>query len=376
MINALTNKKIVVGERYKSPFNWDVNIYQDGTVPFCRDKNGKLWAMAGHTNGGIVGMFCGSNLSDMKLEHPALFNFCMGHAEYAFNGIKYPEGVKARGGLWPFGLYICPKTNRFFAFFHNESGWKGCGTAYDSYGPCETPRIDSDFRHIGLIHSDDEGKHWTFDRWVLTAESVCFTDKYNPDGINVLGQKSGKVCLGSGDFSLYIPQKSDYIYLFYSMITIDTESKKWLSCDAYVARARKRFDGIAGDFVKYYDGAFCEAGNFGKESVIVKDCWHPRVAYSELLGKYIMASSPINVNSDKNFVKDILELRTSDNLLKWSEPLTVKAGEKPFGAHYQAPVSFNAEGDPYVIKGNKFTVLTDDKAQGTGDVYCNDFTLE
>lgn len=226
--------------------------------------------MAGHTNGGIVGMFCGSNLSDMKPAHPALFNFCVGHAEYAFNGIKYPEGVKARGGLWPFGLYICPKINRFFAFFHNESGWKGCGTAYDSYGPCETPRIDSDFRHIGLIHSDDEGKHWTFDRWVLTAESVCFTDKYNPDGINVLVQKSGKVCLGGGDFSLYIPQKSDYIYLFYSMITIDTESKKWLSCD----------------------------------------------------------------------------------------------------------VSFNAEGDPYVIKGNKFTVVTDDKAQDTGDVYCNDFTLE
>lgn len=105
----------------------------------------------------------------------------------------------------------------------------------------------------------------------FTDELVPLRSPVGEDiGENVLGQKSGKVCLGSGDFSLYIPQKSDYIYLFYSMITIDTESKKWLSCD----------------------------------------------------------------------------------------------------------VSFNAEGDPYVIKGNKFTVHTDDKAQDTGDVYCNDFTLE
>ena len=30
--------------------------------------------------------------------------------------------------------------------------------------------------------------------------------------------------------------------------------------------------GFMGDFVKYYDGAFCEAGNLGRESIIMKDC--------------------------------------------------------------------------------------------------------
>ena len=37
------------------------------------------------------------------------------------------------------------------------------------------------------------------------------------------------------------------------------------------------------DFVKYYDGAFCEAGNLGRESKIVSGLWHPRVTWFKQL---------------------------------------------------------------------------------------------
>ena len=46
-----------------------------------------------------------------------------------------------------------------------------------------------------------------------------------------------------------------------------------------------------GDFVKYYNGTFCEAGNLGQETPIVLAGWHPRVVYLEKYGKYLMSSS-------------------------------------------------------------------------------------
>ena len=74
-MNKLKNCKITVGETYKSPFLNEVGVYQDGTVPFCRDAAGKLWAISGHSNGGHIGMFCGDDLSDMRQMYPISLNF-------------------------------------------------------------------------------------------------------------------------------------------------------------------------------------------------------------------------------------------------------------------------------------------------------------
>ena len=117
--------KIEIGESFKTPFANEAGVYQDGTVPLYRDVDGRLWGMSGHSHMGHIGMFCGSDLTDMREAYPVSLNFCVGHAEYAFDRIPYPEGVKARGSIWPFGLYICPATDRFFCFFHNETGWTG-----------------------------------------------------------------------------------------------------------------------------------------------------------------------------------------------------------------------------------------------------------
>ena len=372
MENLLKKQKFVISDTYESPFMNKVGVYQDGTVPMCRDKNGKLWAISGHSHMGFIGMFCGNDLDDMKLAYPLSYNFCVGNAEYAFDKIRYPEGIKARGSIWPFGLYICPVTNRFFAFFHNESGWNGKGTAYDALGLCETPHYDSDFRHVGLMHSDDEGKTWTFDRWVLTAEHVCFTENYNPNGDIALGQKNGLVGLGSGDFSMYIEEDGEYIYLIYDIIHVDTIKGCWKSCDAYIARTRKRTDGVMGDFVKYYNGSFCEAGNFGKETPIIKNAWHARMAYSKSLKCFIMCSSPVLPDSSTGMVADYMELRTSLNMIDWSEPITVKKDGKNFGNHYQAVISYHGKGATNILDGEKFTVMS---CHNGTDVLLNDFTF-
>ena len=326
--------QIVVGEGRETPFLKRNGVRQDGTTPMYRDVDGKLWAITGHSHLGHIGMFCGTTLDDMVEKYPIQTNFCVGHADYAYCGIRYPEGIKPRGSIWPFGLYICPNTHRFFCFFHNESGWNGHGTAYDAFGLCDKPRVDSDFRHVGLMHSDDEGKNWTFDRWVLTANTVSLTESYNPMDNCVVGQKMGRLCLGSGDFSIYVEPDGEYIYLFYSMIYVNTETGVWEDCDGYVARTRKRTDGVMGDFVKYYNGAFCEAGNLGKESIVVPNAWHPRVVYSEKYGKYILCASPIHKGRSSKIVANVMQWRVSDDMVNWSEPVWVTRNGELFGDHY------------------------------------------
>jgi hypothetical protein len=355
---------LTIGERLRSPFLNAQDIYQDGTTPMYRDTDGTLWAMSGHSHMGHIGMFAGKSLDDMVERWPIITNFCVGHAEYAFSGIRYPEGILPRGSIWPFGLYICPKTHRFFCWFHNETGWNGNGTAYDAYGPCKKPRGDSDFRHVGLMHSDDEGKHWIFDRWVLTGHEAAFTERYNPGAGSAIGQQGETVRFGCGDFCMFIEAGGDYIYLFYDIITmsIRDEGVKWLSCDAYVARCRRREDGLMGDFVKYYDGAFCEAGNLGRESAILRDAWHPRVVYSEPEGIYIMTSKPIVATQrgeieGVNERRQVMQVSMSEDLIHWSEPQIMYRDGKPWGNHYNAIVPDDTVSQPNILTSDRFSIL-------------------
>ena len=349
-----------------SPFLNSVGVYQDGTTPMYRDTDGKLWAMSGHSHTGHIAMFSGTCLDDLAYSWEAKTNFSVGSADHAYAGIKYPDGVRPRGSIWPFGLYICPNTHRFFCWFHNETGWNGQGSAYDAFGPCEKPHLDSDFRHVGLMHSDDEGKTWDFDRWVLSAEEVGFTERFIPDVKNVIGQRGNIIRFGSGDFCMFIEPDGDYIYLLYDIITMDisksTMGEAWQSCDAYIARCRKRTDGTMGDFVKYYDGSFCEAGNLGRESVILKDAWHPRVVYSIPEKIFIMTSKPI-VSTFHGKIPDIaqkgrvMQISTSEDLVHWSEPEIVYKDGLPFGNHYNAIVPDDKIYQPNILSTNSFSIL-------------------
>ncbi len=362
MENKLRGYDIRIGKKKNTVFCGENGIYQDGTLPMCRDEKGTLWAMGGHTHVGHIGMFKGSKFADLQEVYPIHTNFKTGSAEYAFNGIKYPEGIAPRGSIWPMGLYICPKTHRFFCFFHNETGWNGEGSGYDSWGYCEKPRCDSDFRHVGLMYSDDEGKTWEFSRWILTAKDVCFCERFNPDGVNVIGQKKKLLSLGSGDFTLFVDKKGGYLYLLYNIITLEKDTGAAKSCDVYYARSRIRYDGLVGDFVKYYNGSFCEAGNLGKETPVVKDSWHAKIVYSPFLGEYILSSTKINGKAKDitNFVADYAEFRTGADLVTWSKPIRLRHEEGKegyFGNHYITLVGRDKRSDGSLVSGGISALL-------------------
>ena len=350
-------RTLSIGEELKTSIITENHVHQDGTTPLYRDVDGRLWAMSGHSHIGQVCVFCGTCLDDLEPLYPITTNFCVGNADYAFSGIRYPEGVKARGSIWPFGLYICPGTHRFFCFFHNETGWNGNGTAYDAFGYCDTPAYDSDFRHVGLMHSDDEGRTWVFDRWVLAAEKPCFTEMFHPERGSVRGQEPGIISLGSGDFTLYVEPDGPFMYLLYNVIRLNTETGVWYSCDMYMARARKRDDGMMGDFVKYYDGSFSESGIFGKESVVVPNAWHARMVYLKEYGKYLLSYVPVHGNTVGYGIYDKMALRVGDDMLHWGEEIPVLKDGEPFGSHYCAVVPDEAEGSPFVLEKDTFSIL-------------------
>lgn len=354
----LNTHQIAVGAASETAFKRNRGIRQDGTMAMYRDVDGRLWAMAGHTNSGHIGMFCGTSQEDLSEVWSIDLCFGDGHANYAFSGIRYPDGIKPRGCIWPFGLYICPVTHRFFCFFHNETAWKGRGSGYDAFGYCTKPAFDSDFRHIGLMHSDDEGKSWVFDRWVLTAETVCFTEAFNPEEDGKKGQAMGAISLGSGDFSIYVEPDGEYIYLYYNIIKADTSLRHWTDCDIYVARTRRRCDGVMGDFVKYYDGAFCEAGNLGKESPVALAGWHPKVVYLKKHGKYLMSSALARLKPNGGMVNPIMEVRESDDLIHWSTPVRLTRDGAEFGGHYCGMYSCGTESQPHVIDSDDLLILT------------------
>ena len=368
-MNLLSKERFRIGEGHPTAMRNANNIFQDGTTPMWRDVDGKLWAMSGHSHMGEIAMLCGETVDTLQKCYPIQTTFTVGKAGEAFDGVRYPDGVLPRGSIWPFGLYICPATHRFFCFFHNEAGWNGHGTGYDAWGLCDTPKLDTDFRHVGLMHSDDEGRTWVFDRWVLTGEQVCFTERYNPNGDGAKGQPFETISLGSGDFSLFADEQ--YLYLFYTIVRVDLQAECWDGCDVYLARTRRREDGVMGDFVKYYDGAFCEAGNGGKETPLVRNSWHPRVVFSRSQGQYLMSSCPIRARVFSGVVEDVVQVRTATDLLHWSDPICLEKDGQPFGNHYCA---FAPKGhlSPFEIDDEFFILLNHN---GT-DVTAWDATLE
>ena len=77
-----------------TPFTKANGIRQDGTTPMYRDTDGKLWAMSGHSHLGHIAMFSGKSVDDLEQLYLINTNFCVGHADYAFGGIRYPDAPR------------------------------------------------------------------------------------------------------------------------------------------------------------------------------------------------------------------------------------------------------------------------------------------
>ncbi len=76
--------------------------------------------------------------------------------------------------------------------------------------------------------------------------------------------------MGCGDFSCYVEEDGDYIYLFYNMLKENLEKDKIEDIDVYVARSRKRFDGMMGDFVNIITEVFAKPEISAKKRLSLK----------------------------------------------------------------------------------------------------------
>ena len=119
---------------------------------------------------------------------------------------------------------------------------------------------------------------------------------------------------------------------------------------------------MMGDFVKYYDGAFCEAGNLGRETAIMQDAWHPRVVYSIPEKCYIMTSKPI-IKSQRGAYpqldrkRKVMQIAVSEDLIHWSQPEVVYKDGMPWGNHYNAIVPNDTVNQPNILDSNCFSIL-------------------
>jgi len=309
-----------IGSATDTEINAANDIHQDCVLGLCRDDEGFLWATAGHCGYGKIGVFRGKNADDLKKLYDAQLLFATGAAGEAFGGEagRYPDGPLARGEIWATGLWIVPKTatkypGRFYALVHNETGWGARKTGYTAFAQEEG---EPDFRHIGLISSDDEGRTWTFHKWAITAAEPCYTEVYRPDGITEGGQKAGVINLGAGDLSVFYQPQEKALYCFYSMLWYDMNDRSVVD-KIYVAKAEVSDTGELSEFVKYCNGLFCTPGNGGAETAVMTGGAEPCVAYSKPLGRYLMTT----YNRTYWGTGPTLQVCYSANLVDWSEPI-------------------------------------------------------
>ncbi|GBF74523.1 hypothetical protein PA598K_02873 [Paenibacillus sp. 598K] len=332
-------------------------VFQDGNVAMCRDREGVLWALVGHHHLGGITLWRGTSLEDLENLGAVAYTFEMGRAGEAFHGIPYPDGPRSRGKLWPNGLWIDPADGRFYCYVHNETGWGAEDTSYTAFGLKEG---EPDFRHIGLMVSDDRGHTWDFVGWVLTSFFPCWTELYRPDGMKG-GQSAERFVLGAGDFCFYPNEKDGYFYIFYTQITAG-RSDSVKADHIYAARAPMSGKGLPGQWSKLYEGKFGEPGNGGRETPVVLSGNVPFVSYNRHLSSYMMTSYRREL-----WVRGLgaCQVSFSSDLMNWSEPLPLDSSREDLSRPYFTMCSLEPEG---LIQdtGQRFGLLIE--TNGT-DVY-------
>lgn len=345
-----------IGSAAETPINAANDVRPDCVPALCRDAAGDLWAIAGHSGYGKLGVFRGRNAGDLRKVYDAQLLFPTGPAGTAFGGAKhrYPDGPLPRGEVWATGLWIVPASatrhaGRFYALFHNETGWGAGDTGYTAFAREEG---EPDFRHIGLMSSDDQGKTWDFHGWVITAAEPCYTETYRPDGIATGGQQARVINLGAGDLSVFFNPPEGMLYCFYSMVWYRMDDRSVVDDKVYVARARVQPTGELGAFEKFHQGRFSSPGNGGAETAVMTGGAEPCVAFHRGLGRYLLTT----YNRDYWGTGPTFQVCFSDNLTDWTEPVRVVETHGDLSQPYYA-LCGRESGQPHNFLGDEFDLL-------------------
>lgn len=317
-------------------------VWQDGLLGLSRDGHGNLWALVGHTGIGELSVWEGSTVDDLQRKYFVKFSFEIGEAGKAFGGSTYPDGPRARGWIWPSGFWVDPADGKFYAYFHNETGWGAGATGYTAFARDEG---EPDFRHIGVMESSDQGRTWDFKGWIITSQQPSWTNLYTPDGMGD-GQRSNLILLGAGDHSLFVNSQDGYMYIYYGQIAYDLNAKSERGDYVYVARAKTESKGLPGAWKKYFAGSFSEPGNMGKETAILEGGAVPNVAFDTYLHKYLLAT----YNRLSWYAgKGACQISFSDDLIHWTEPTALALDRKDLSQPYFTMSNMEASGPTNVL---------------------------
>lgn len=319
--------KIAVSKPERTQFTNANGVWQDGQIAQARDSDETLWAILGHTNYGGITRWKGTCMEELTCVGQIRTDFSLGEAGMAFNGTRYPDGPRARGQFWPFGLWIDPVNDDFYLYIHNETGWSAGESAYTALGQ---ESGEPDFRHIGLLKSLDQGATWSFVDWIITANEPCWTENYRPDGMSG-GQNGTSFCLGAGDFCMFEHPFDGYMYIYYTLSHKDTVHPELDNHRICVARSPIAARGISGSWKKYYRNGFVEEGNCGKESPVVTGGLLPSVRYSSGMKLFLMTTYEPRAWAAGTCT---LQLSVSEDAIHWSEPKILFENRKDLSFPY------------------------------------------
>ena len=317
-------------------------VWQDGMLGLSRDGQGNLWALVGHTGIGELSVWEGSTVDDLERKYFVKYNFELGQAGKAFDGIAYPDGPRSRGWIWPFALWVDTRDGKFYAYIHNETGW---GAAETSYGALGRNEGEPDFRHIGLMVSGDRGQTWDFKGWIITSHEPAWTNRYRPDRMKG-GQDTDVVLLGAGDHSLFVNSRDGYMYIFYGQTAHDLKTNSARRDYVYVARAPIESKGLPGEWQKYFEGSFSEPGNMGKETAVLEGGAEPNVAYDTYLRKYLLTTYSRSLWHSK---LGACQISFSDDLVHWTKAVPLAPDRGDLSMPYFTMSNMDASGPTNVL---------------------------
>ena len=169
---------------------------------------------------------------------------------------------------------------------------------------------------VGLVESDDGGSTWTKKGQIIKSAKPKEWSDWSGQSVRGVGSPAG-----------IVDPSNSYVYLYY----IGFSGLRGGIAQICMARAAlSKGPPWPGNWTKFYDGNFIEAGLGGKETPVIDSygergaSMYPHVTYSKRLNKYVLTFNINRLAEVKEALpptKSGIYVALSDDGIKWSSPV-------------------------------------------------------
>jgi hypothetical protein len=195
---------------------------------------------------------------------------------------------------------------------------------------------------VGLAESDDGGSTWTKKGQIIKSAKPKEWSDWSGQSVRGVGSPAG-----------IIDPSSTYVHLYY----VGFSGLAGGTAQICMARAAlSKGPPLPGNWEKFYNGAFTEAGLGGKETSVVDSyaehaaSMYPHVTYSKRLNKYVLTFNINRLAEIKEGLpptKSGIYIALSDDGIKWSVPV------KLISTYSQRALGFSISIEPTLILDNQ-----------------------